>query len=44
MIPMSDFVQERAEAFDDVVKQIYEEINDRYGTDIQLPTSGQDND
>ncbi len=42
-IPMSDFVRGGAEAFPDVVSQIYEEINELYGTDIQVPAAGQNN-
>jgi len=44
MVPMSDFIKGGAEIFTDVVKEIYDEINDLYGTDIQPPASGQDND
>jgi ribonuclease Z len=41
MVPMSDFVRGGAEAFPDVVRQIYEEINQLYGTDIPVPAAGQ---
>lgn len=44
MVPMSDFIKGGAEIFSDVVNQIYEEINNLYGTDIQVPSVGQDND
>jgi ribonuclease Z len=40
MVPMSDFVRGGGEAFPDVVRQIYEEINELYGTDIPVPTGG----
>ena len=43
MVPMSDFVRGGGEAFPDVVEQIYDEINELYGTDIPLPAAGQNN-
>jgi ribonuclease Z len=37
MVPMSDFVRSGAVRMDDIVGQLYAEINDQYGTDIQVP-------
>ncbi|MFW2389501.1 MAG: guanitoxin biosynthesis MBL fold metallo-hydrolase GntH [Polyangiales bacterium] len=40
MVPLSDFVRGGAEAFPDVVGPIYEEINERFGSDIPVPSAG----
>ena len=37
MVPMSEFVRSGARQMEDVVEQIYAEINERYGTDIEVP-------
>jgi len=37
MVPFSDFVRGGGLAMPDVVGPIYDEINQRYGTDIQMP-------
>ena len=44
VVLMSDFIRGSAVVFTDVVNQIYEEINNLYGTDVQVPSVGQDND
>jgi len=43
MVPFSEFVIGGARAMPDVVGPIYDEINQRYGTDIQMP-GGDGND
>jgi ribonuclease Z len=37
MVPMSEFVRSGGRQMEDVVGQIYAEINERYGTDIEVP-------
>ena len=37
MVPMSDFVRSGAQPMVNVVQQIYDEINERYETDIPVP-------
>ncbi len=40
MVPMTDFVRGGAQAMPDIVGPIYDEINQRYGTNIPMPTEG----
>jgi ribonuclease Z len=40
MVPMSDFVRGGGQAMPDIVGPIYDEINQRYGTNIPTPTEG----
>ena len=40
MVPMTDFVSGGAVAMPDVLGPIYDEINQRYGTNISMPTGG----
>lgn len=44
MVPMSDFVRSGAQAMPDVVGPIYAEINERFGTNIPVPGTGQSDD
>ncbi len=41
MIPMSDFISSGHLRYPEVVQPIYDEINEMYGTDHQLPGSEQ---
>ena len=40
VVPMSDFVRAGAEDFPDVVQEIYDEINAKYGTSVPYPQGG----
>jgi hypothetical protein len=37
MIPMTDFITEGNLAFPEVVQPIYDDINEKYGTNYKLP-------
>ena len=40
LVPMTDFIRGGGQAMPDVVGPISDEINQRYGTNIPVPTGG----